>query len=155
MENTNSTLEKFARKSSVTGKGMNEGYVFEMHGFYCEEENEARDKAMELGYNSLEEAYKDEAYYWTQWEEIEEDENYYDADGNEYNPDGSLYQEVIEAKCECGSTDFYVNESITYKAFAENGKIYTGNNTANEIDSVICKKCQTDCSQFKEVVVFT
>ncbi|MBS3914844.1 MAG: hypothetical protein KG003_10105 [Bacteroidetes bacterium] len=152
MENTNITLEKFARKSSVTGNGMNEGFVFESYGFYCESEEEAREKAIELGYNSLDEAYKDEAYYWTQWEEIEEGENYYDAEGNEYTPEGKLIP--VEIQCKCGSTDFYVNESITYKATVENGKIDILNNTNNQIDSVVCKKCENDCSEFSKYVVF-
>jgi hypothetical protein len=81
METT--TLQKFARKSSVTGKGMNSGFLFESHDFYCEDETEAKEKAIELGYNSLEEAYQDEAYYWTDWEEIDE-EDYYTADGKHF-----------------------------------------------------------------------
>ena len=46
--------------------------------------NEATKKAKELGYKTLEEAFKDDAYYWTQWEEIEDDENWYDEEGNEH-----------------------------------------------------------------------
>ena len=40
-------------------------------------------EAKKLGYKTLKEAYKDDAYYWTEWE-VEEDETHYDEDGNEF-----------------------------------------------------------------------
>ncbi len=76
-------MEKFARKDSVTGKGMNKGFCFGDGDFYCESEEHALEQAKKLGYKNLKEAYKDDAYYWTEWE-VEEDETHYDEDGNEF-----------------------------------------------------------------------
>lgn len=76
-------MEKFARLDSVTGKGMNSGFVIEHLDFYCESEINALTKVQTLGYKTLEEAYNDEVYYYTEWEDIDED-CYYDEFGNEY-----------------------------------------------------------------------
>lgn len=72
--------QKFARQCDVTGEGMNEGYCFDDGCFYAKYEADALKHAQELGYNTLEEAYKDEAYYWTEWED-EEDFQYIVKDG--------------------------------------------------------------------------
>jgi hypothetical protein len=82
-------MEKFARKNSVTGKGMNEGYVFNDGEKYFETEKElitflrSREEVLSELTNEfiLKESYDLEEYYYTTWEE---DENYYDEDGNEY-----------------------------------------------------------------------
>ena len=81
MENS---TEKFARKDSVTGKGINEGFCFGDGEAYFEEEEDAETHAISLGYKNLKEAYRDEAYYFTEWE-VEEGETWFDADGNEFN----------------------------------------------------------------------
>lgn len=80
------SIEKFARKDTKTGKGMNEGFCFGDGEAYFEEETDALEYAKKLGYKSLKEAYKDDAYYHTNWEvdETDEDESYFDADGNEF-----------------------------------------------------------------------
>lgn len=75
--------ERYARRDSITGLGMNEGWCFGEGDFYCADEEKALIYAKELGYNSIDEAYEDEAGYWTTWEEIDED-CYYDEFGNEY-----------------------------------------------------------------------
>lgn len=77
-------IEKYARKCSKTGKGINEGFCFNDGEKYFKEEYDAILYAKELGYNSLDEAYEDEGYYWTDLE-IEEGEVFYDEDGNKYN----------------------------------------------------------------------
>lgn len=77
-------IERYARKDTVTGKGMNEGYIFEHLDFYCAAKIDAQRKCKELGYKNMKEAYKDEAYYWTEWE-VDEDDSYFDEEGNEYN----------------------------------------------------------------------
>jgi len=64
-------MEKFARIDSVTGEGINEGYCFNDGDFYCGSSLDALDKCEELGYLTMEEAYDDGIYYWTEWE-IEE-----------------------------------------------------------------------------------
>lgn len=76
--------EKFARVCSATGRGMNEGYCFGDGEAYFIEESDAYDYALSIGYKGLQDAYDDEAYYYTEWEEIDE-ECYYDAEGNEYS----------------------------------------------------------------------
>ena len=76
--------EKFARKDTKTGKGMNEGFCFGDGEAYFEEEEDAETHAISWGYKNLKEAYRDEAYYFTEWE-VEEGETWYGADGNEFN----------------------------------------------------------------------
>lgn len=76
-------MEKFARKCDVTGRGMNEGYCFgDGEDYACDLES-ALLIAKEYGYDNLDEAYEDGAYYYTEWEELDDDV-YYDAEGNEY-----------------------------------------------------------------------
>ena len=82
-------MKKFARKDSVTGKGINDGFCFGDGDFYCASSLDALAKCEELGFETMEEAYKEEAYYWTEWE-IEEGENYFDKHGNEYDKNGKL-----------------------------------------------------------------
>jgi hypothetical protein len=76
-------MEKFARRCDVTGRGMNEGYCFGDGEKYACDYESALLIAKEYGYKSLKEAYKDDAYYYTEWEE-DDDDCYYDAEGNEY-----------------------------------------------------------------------
>lgn len=77
-------MEKYARKCSKTGKGMNEGFCFFDGETYLKDEYDAILYAKELGYDSLDDAYNNDIYYWTDWE-IEDGEIYYDLDGNKYN----------------------------------------------------------------------
>jgi hypothetical protein len=94
-------IEKFARKDSVTGKGMNDGYCFGDGDFYCVSGLDALQKCEELGYKTMEEAFEDEAYYWTTWE-AEEEETYFDENGYEWlNPNDELFIKVFnKAKTE-------------------------------------------------------
>lgn len=57
------------RTDSITGKQISEGYCFNDGEFYCENIEDARNYAKELGYSTLSEAYEEEAYYWTTWED--------------------------------------------------------------------------------------
>lgn len=96
---TNDTI--FARKCSVTGQGMNEGWIVGDGDAYYKYEADAIEACLKAGYASIEDAYMngdeegnegENAWcYWTTWEEIEDDENYFDAVGNEFNPDGTLF----------------------------------------------------------------
>lgn len=96
-------MEKFARKCDVTGKGMNEGYVWGEGSFYTstlditikELRSDINDGAYdfdEIGADELlkmsdndllEYAYDNDVLYFTQWEEVDED-FFFDAEGNEY-----------------------------------------------------------------------
>lgn len=96
-------MEKFARKCDVTGKGMNEGYVWGEGSFYTstldvtikELRSDIKDGAYdfdEIGADELlkmsdndllEYAYDNDVLYFTEWEEVDED-FFFDAEGNEY-----------------------------------------------------------------------
>lgn len=85
-------MEKFARKCSVTGKGINEGYCVNDGDLYFSEESQLvkwlRDRDVD-GTNELSdefilnEAYQLEEYYYTEWDAEDEDE-WYDEDGKLY-----------------------------------------------------------------------
>ncbi len=77
-------IEKFARKCSVTNKGMNEGYCFGDGEFYCISEEHALEYAKKIGYKNLNEAFYEDEYYFTEWEELDDD-CWYDEDGNEFS----------------------------------------------------------------------
>ena len=71
---------KWARKCSVTGKGMNEGYCFFDGQDYASDEESAKKLADEYEYKSLHDAWEDGAYYYTEWED-EDDFQYVEVDG--------------------------------------------------------------------------
>lgn len=80
--------KKYARKNSATGKGMNSGYIFNHGDYYCETEEEAKNYVESLDLNWIEELAtvdtNEEWFFYTEWEEIEEDDNWYDKDGNQF-----------------------------------------------------------------------
>lgn len=69
-------MERYPRTCSVTGEGMHQGWCFNDGQEYAKYEEGAIKIAKEYGYDSIEEAYDDEAVYWTQWE----DDDYDDED---------------------------------------------------------------------------
>jgi hypothetical protein len=71
---------KYARQCSATLEGMNEGYCFGDGEYYAKHEADALKYAQSIGYKTLEEAYDDDAYYWTEWED-EDDFQYEVIDG--------------------------------------------------------------------------
>jgi len=85
-------MEKFARKCSATGKGINEGYCVNDGELYFSEESQLvewlRDRDVD-GTNELsdefilKEAYELEEYYYTEWDAEDEDE-WYDENGKLY-----------------------------------------------------------------------
>mgnify|MGYP004665321171 CR=1 FL=1 len=83
-------MEKFARKCTATGKGMNEGYcVGDGDAYFKEQEDLIRYfRGDGSQYSNLDdeqllnELYDNEEYYWTEWD-IEEGENWYTSDGIE------------------------------------------------------------------------
>jgi hypothetical protein len=74
MEDLQNSQEKFARICTATGEGMNEGWVFGDGDAYFKYEADALAHAKDCCYETLQEAYDDEAGYWTEWEEREEEE---------------------------------------------------------------------------------
>jgi hypothetical protein len=73
-------MTKFARKCDATGKGMNEGYcVLDGHKYFSEEKHLIEylrewGKLIRIFCDKelLEEAYKNEVYYYTEWEDEDE-----------------------------------------------------------------------------------
>ena len=75
-----STDTKFARKCDNCGKGMNQGYCWgDGEGYACSDECLFVD-----GYTpeQRDEDYENDAIYWTEWEELNED-HYFTAEGEE------------------------------------------------------------------------
>ena len=71
----------YARQCSITGEGMNEGFCIcdgDMHIKY--EIDMIQHITYETGYETIEEAYEDEYYYWTEWE-CETDLQYEEING--------------------------------------------------------------------------
>ena len=70
--------EKYARKCDNCGKGMNQGFVWgDGEGYACSDECLFVD-----GYTKeqMDEDYENDAIYWTEWDELDED-GYYTEDG--------------------------------------------------------------------------
>ena len=76
-------MEKFARLSDATNKGMNEGYCFNDGEYYCETEEEAKNYVESLGLNWKEERETvdtdEEWFYFTEWyDESELEDEWYE-----------------------------------------------------------------------------
>jgi len=67
--------EKFARKCSVTGEGMNEGWIANDGQFYFKYKKDAIAWCKNNGYKSLNKAFSEDAIYWTAWD-TDEDAQY-------------------------------------------------------------------------------
>ena len=91
-------MEKFARRCDATGKGINEGYVVGDGELYFASKDDLIKHLWELDWEDcngnrskdcstpnelLKFFYNEDYYYYTEWEEIDDDV-YYDAEGNEY-----------------------------------------------------------------------
>lgn len=90
-------MEKFARRCDITGRGMNEGYVvgdgelffgneedllYHLRELDWEDCNGLKSKDLEVD-QLLEYFYNENYYYYTEYDEVDDDE-WYDAEGNEY-----------------------------------------------------------------------
>jgi hypothetical protein len=85
-------MEKYARRCDATGKGMNEGYVVGDGELCFSEEKHLIDHLRSRGGMDglsdefiLNEAYEQDEYYYTEWDMYDIDDEWYDAEGNEYN----------------------------------------------------------------------
>lgn len=76
----------YARIDSATGKGMNEGWLFGDGEAYFREDRDALEYALDMGYESLEDAVDDDAGYYTEWEDVDEYQ-YIEIDGNLFEID--------------------------------------------------------------------
>lgn len=76
---------RYARSCSVTGEGMNEGYVFSDGEFYAKDEESAKVIALREYGVDLENMWSDDdnddwVVYWTQWDD-EDDYQYEEVNG--------------------------------------------------------------------------
>jgi len=78
------THEKFARICDATHEGMNAGYVFGDGEAYFLKKSDAEKYALDMGYSNLNEAYEDDAYYYTEWDAEDEGTWYEKRDGQWY-----------------------------------------------------------------------
>ena len=80
------TIEKFARKCSITGKGMNQGWCIGEGQMYVKGESDMLQHIAEkTEYDTLQQAYDDEYCYYTEWNvEHDMETTFYDEDGKEY-----------------------------------------------------------------------
>ena len=91
-------MEKFARRCDATGRGINEGYVVGDGELYFADKEHLLEHLRTLDWEDcngnkstdcvtddalLKYFYNEDYYYYTEWEEIDDD-CYYDENGNEY-----------------------------------------------------------------------
>ena len=62
-------MKKYARQCSITGEGMNDGWVINDGEMYLKYENDVFLWAKENGCDTLEEAFDDDVIYYTEWED--------------------------------------------------------------------------------------
>lgn len=67
-------MENYARQCSITGEGMNEGWVVNDGEMYFKYEDDANQWCIGQGYRDIDDAYTDDVCYYTEWE-IEEEED--------------------------------------------------------------------------------
>lgn len=79
MTNQNQPI-RWARKCDVLGHGMNDGWCFGDGEQYASTIEAAEKIALDRGHDSLDEAYKSDDCYWTEWED-ETDYQYEERDG--------------------------------------------------------------------------
>ena len=116
---------RYARRCSFTHNPMNEGYCFNDGNFYACDELAAKKYVESLGANWKDELKTfnttNEWFYWTQWEEIDDD-CFYDVNGREWTleearselleeattliagmkqNDTRLWEDTLECKADC------------------------------------------------------
>lgn len=92
-------MKKFARRCDATRRGMNEGYVVGDGELYFSTNEHLLEHLMGLDWvdcngnrsaelteegEIMEYFYNEDYYYYTEWEELDDDV-YYDENGNEFN----------------------------------------------------------------------
>ena len=91
--------EKIARQCSVTNEGMNEGWVTTNDGDYFKYEEDALAWCKENKWESIAEAYDDDAIYWTEWyDENCDDYQYIIKDGKVVEIEEEEEQKVSKEK---------------------------------------------------------
>lgn len=101
--------QKWARKCDITGEPMNEGYVFGDGAKYIKHKEDAEKEALKF-YPSMEAAYQDDYYYYTDWPE--DDYQYIVKDGQLVEIDQAASPDLLKALKEYEGTDFVVNDAL-------------------------------------------
>jgi len=79
-------IDKYVRVCDVTSEGMNEGFCIEDGHMYIKNKSDMINHIKSVGYKTLDEAYNDEYYYYTEWYEVfDEQDEYYTKDGKLIN----------------------------------------------------------------------
>ena len=66
-------FKTWMRVCSITGEGMNEGWITEDYATYFKYETDALKWCKEQGYETIDDAYDADMIYWTNWEEEPDD----------------------------------------------------------------------------------
>ena len=119
-------MYRYARKCDATGRGMNDGFVVGAGDLHFSEKQHLIDWLRGRGGMDglsdefiLNEAYEQEEYYYTEWEEIDDDV-YYDEDGNELKPMIILNLQSEETIDQNGII-YYLTGEYAYMGKIENG----------------------------------
>lgn len=75
-------MKKYARQCDITGQGMNAGFCIGDGAMYIKSEKHMSEHITnDTEYASMEEAYEDDYYYWTEWED-EDDFQHWETPAN-------------------------------------------------------------------------
>ncbi len=89
--------KKWARQCDVTGEGMNEGFCIGDGAMYIKREKDMSEHITnDTDYASLEEAYEDDYYYYTEWEDPDDRQFVERADGTIAEYEMWLKQPLLE-----------------------------------------------------------
>jgi hypothetical protein len=104
--------EKFARKCSVAGEGMNSGWIAENSNEYFKYEKDALAWCKKNGYKSINQAFFRDEIYWTEWD-VEDDAQYIVKDGEVIDIEEESiidYEEIMLNQEHCQSITFKSDE---------------------------------------------
>lgn len=119
-------MEKYARKCSATGRGMSYGYVVMdgEHHFsddkYLIEWLRGRGDANDLTDEYLlTESFQLGEWYYTEWQEVDDD-SWYDADGNEYHMFDGKEHQIKNSVSASAFLEWYVGDQDGHDAIIMN-----------------------------------
>lgn len=137
--NTMTDMIKYARRCDVTGEGMNEGYFIEnifTDSYFKYKSDLVQHIERDTCYSGIEEAHDKGYYFYTVWEEIDED-YYYLKDGTEYQREPDTYliartHSLQDSNIYEVYTDMEEAEAATIQAIKDAKPIVTGEVYCNE-----------------------
>ena len=76
-------LKRYARQCDVTGEGMNDGFVICDGAMYIKYSKHLREHITnDTNYHTIDEAYEDDYYYYTSWEDSDCEDDFQYEDSN-------------------------------------------------------------------------